>query len=148
MARQMTLLLIFSVLLTASCSTIDRGKQVVADAHAAVEKLKAVAAQGQEKFDAYMAKADSDRSRFEQITGPWDQNNDGKVEADEITSLITSTAKGAITDPAKRNLIVDHWQELLASMGTAVAAGWLGLKAKTKAGDAVAAAVTSRQNKA
>jgi len=142
---RVTLFLTCVLLWMTSCSTLDKGKQVVADAHKALERLKEKAAEGQAKFDEYMLKVDADRARFEQITGPWDQNGDGTVDSSEIASVLSSTAKGAVTDPSKRSLILDHWGELLASMGTVVAAGWLGLKGKKKAGDAIANAVTARQ---
>jgi hypothetical protein len=127
-----TLLLTFVVSLTTSCATLQKGRDVIADAHAAVQVLKDKAAEGKAAYDAYMAKVDADRARFEMVTGPWDINGDGKVDLDEIKSLMVSTAKGAITDPAKRNILVDHWQELLAGLGTAWAAGWLGIKGAKK----------------
>ena len=140
-----TLWLLLIATLMTSCSTISKGKDVVAKAHEAVKMLESKAAESKAAFDAYMLKVDADRARFEQITGPWDQNGDGTVDSSEIASVLSSTAKGAVTDPSKRSLILDHWGELLASMGTVLAAGWLGLKGKKKAGDAIANAVTARQ---
>ena len=105
---------------------------MISDAHRAVETLKAKAAEGKEAYDAYMVKVEADRTRFEQVTGPWDRDGDGEVSAGELTAVLKDTGIGALTDTSKRDFLKDNWLELAGTMGATLGLGWLGLKKAEK----------------
>ncbi len=134
------LLIVCVVSLTASCSSIDKGKQVISDAHEALQVLKDKAAEGKQAYDDYMAKVEAERARFEAVTGPWDRNRDGEVDVVEVIEVLKSTATRAATSGSDRDFLADHWAELLGVMGTTLASGWLGLKVNDKRKAAVARA--------
>lgn len=131
MRRLVTMLCVLSSAgLMSGCQAIRDGSEVAAKAKAYLEQTEVKIAEMKQWTEAKIAAAEADRARFEAITGAYDRNGDGTVTKDEALALVKDTAKGAILDGDKRSLLLDG--EFWASIGVALAGGWVGLKGAKK----------------